>query len=150
MSSGFNHYTQEGNTFAREYAKQLGFGTDTERAIRVFSGIMHALRDIIPINESLQLIAQLPMLIKAIYVNGWTLRRLPTDIRHMGDFLELVRKHIGVSASGDLGEDDELAEQWVQLTFVYLRKYISLGEMEDIRNTLPKDLKFMMYSNLMF
>ena len=68
----------------------------------------------------------------------------------MADFLELVRKNIGASASSDVGEDDEMAEQWVQLTFVYLRKYISLGEMEDIRNTLPKDLKFMMYSNLMF
>ena len=150
MSSGFTHFVHEGNTFAKEYAKQLRFGPDTDRAMTVFQGIMHALRDIIPVNESLQLIAQLPMLIKALYVNGWTLRRLPTDIRHMEDFLERVRKHIGVSASTDLGEDDELAEQWVQLTFVYLRKYVSLGEMEDIRNTLPKDLKFMMYSNLMF
>ena len=118
--------------------------------MRVFSGIMHALRDIIPVNESLQLMVQLPMLIKAIYVNGWTLRHPEHNIKHMADFLELVRKNIGASASGDFGEDDELAEQWVQLTFVYLRKYISLGEMEDIRNTLPKDLKFMMYSNLMF
>jgi uncharacterized protein (DUF2267 family) len=150
MSARFNHYVQEGNTFAKDYAMHLGFGSDTDRAIRVFSGIMHALRDIIPVNESLQFISQLPMLIKALYVNGWSLRNPETDVRHMGEFLELVRKNIGVSASGDLGEDDEMAEQWVQLTFVYLRKYISLGEMEDIRNTLPKDLKFMMYSNLMF
>ena len=41
-------------------------------------------------------------------------------------------------------------EQYVQLTFIYLRKYVSLGEMEDIRDTLPKDLKHMIYSNLMF
>lgn len=150
MASNFNQYLQEGNTFAREYTHHLGFGPDTDRAMRVFSGIMHALRDIIPVNESLQLIAQFPMLIKAIYVNGWTLRKHPEKIKHMGDFLELVRKHIGVSASGDLGEEDDQAEQWVQLTFVYLRKYVSLGEMEDIRNTLPKDLKFMMYSNIMF
>lgn len=150
MSSRFNQYVQEGNTFAKDYAKHLGFGAETDRAIRVFSGIMHALRDIIPVNESLQFISQLPMLVKALYVNGWTLRHPEDNIKHMSDFLELVRKHIGASASSDLGEDDEMAEQWVQLTFVYLRKYISLGEMEDIRNTLPKDLKFMMYSNLMF
>ncbi len=35
-------------------------------------------------------------------------------------------------------------------TFIYFKKYISLGEKEDIRDRLPKDLIRMIYSNLMF
>jgi len=31
-----------------------------------------------------------------------------------------------------------------------LRRYISLGEMEDLRSELPKELKSMVYSNIMF
>jgi uncharacterized protein (DUF2267 family) len=150
MASNFDQYAHEGNTFAKEYAKHMAFGNDTDKAVRVFSAIMHALRDIIPINESLQLIAQFPMFLKALYVNGWTSRRAPTDIRRTEDFLELVRKNGGVSAPSDFGEDDDRVEQYVQLTFIYLRKYVSLGEMEDVRDTLPKDLKHMIYSNLMF
>jgi hypothetical protein len=43
-----------------------------------------------------------------------------------------------------------VAELYVNTTFIYLRKYISLGEMEDIRDGLPKDLKSMIYNNMMF
>lgn len=150
MALHFDQFAHEGNAFLKEYARHMAFGGDTDKAARVFTAIMHALRDIIPVNESLQMIAQFPMFLKAVYVNGWTTRRAPTDIRRTEDFLELVRKHGGVAAPNDFGEDDDRVEQYVQLTFIYLRKYVSLGEMEDVRDTLPKDLKHMIYSNLMF
>lgn len=150
MALHFEQYAQEGNTFVKDYAKHMGFGPDYDKAGRILSAILHALRDIIPVNESLQLIAQFPMFLKAVYVNGWTLRRKPKKMKRMEEFIELVRHHNGITASQDLGESDDLVERYLELTFIYLRKYISLGEMEDIRDTLPKDLKHMIYSNLMF
>lgn len=150
MALHFEQYAAEGNTFVKDYAKHMGFGKDTDKAGRILSAILHALRDVIPVNESLQLIAQFPMFLKAVYVNGWSTRRKPDDIRRMEDFIERVRHHCGVSAPGDLGEDDDLVERYIELTFLYLRKYVSLGELEDVRDTLPKDLKFMIYSKIMF
>ncbi len=150
MALHFEQYAIEGNTFVKDYAKHMGLGPDYDKAGRILSAILHALRDVIPVNESLQLIAQFPMFLKAVYVNGWTLRRKPQKIKHMEEFIELVRHHNGITASQDLGESDDLVERYLELTFIYLRKYISLGEMEDIRDTLPKDLKHMIYSNLMF
>ena len=50
----------------------------------------------------------------------------------------------------DFEYSDEVAERYIDTTFIYLRRYISLGEMEDIRDSLPKDLKSMVYSNIMF
>lgn len=150
MALNFNQYAREGNTFIKEYAKHMGFAEDTAKAGRVLSAILHSLRDLIPVNESLQLISQFPMFLKAVYVNGWTTRKTPDHIKNMGQFLENVRRHAGVTASSDIGEDDELAERYLELTFMYLRKYVSLGEMEDVRNTLPSDLKHMVYSQLMF
>jgi len=70
MALNFNQYATEGNTFLNDYAKQLSLGEDTEKAGRIFTSIMHALREIIPVEESLQFIAQLPMFLKAAYVNG--------------------------------------------------------------------------------
>lgn len=149
MALHFDQYAQEGNTFLKEYSKHMGFGPDREKAGRVLSAVLHTVRDCIPVNESIQLIAQFPMFLKAVYVNGWSTRKLP-EVKNLGDFIELLRRHDGVTASRDFGDDDDLAERYAELTFIYLRKYVSLGEMEDIRDTLPKDLKHLIYSNLMF
>ena len=150
MALNFNQYATEGNTFMKEYAKEMNLSKDRDRAGRILTSVLHALRDIISPAESLQLIAQLPMFIKAVYVNGWSLKRDKPKVKRMPEFIELVRKHDGPAAVNDFGYDDDLAEQYIDTTFIYLRKYVSLGEMEDIRDGLPKDLKSMIYSNLMF
>lgn len=149
MALNFNQYATEGNTFLNEYTKKMNLGEDTNKAGRILTSILHALRDIISTEESLQFIAQLPMFLKAVYVNGWTIKKRP-KIKRMAEFLDLVRKHDGVSAVNDFEYSDEVAERYANTTFIFLRKYVSLGEMEDIRNELPKDLKSMIYSNLMF
>jgi uncharacterized protein (DUF2267 family) len=134
----------------KEYAREMNLGEDTEKAGRIFSSIMHALRDIISPQESLQFIAQLPMFLKAVYVNGWSMKKEKPKVKKMAEFVDLVRKHDGVAAINDFEYSDEVAERYIDTTFIYLRKYISLGEMEDIRDGLPKELKSMIYSNLMF
>lgn len=148
MALNFNQFAAEADTFLKEYAKEMGMGKDTEKAGRVLSSILHALRDVISIEESLQLISQFPMFLKAVYVNGWTSKK-KSRIKTMPDFINLVRKYNGLTAMNDLG-NDELAENYIDTTFIMLRKYISLGEMEDIRTHLPKQLKSMVYHNIMF
>ncbi|WP_222983392.1 DUF2267 domain-containing protein [Flagellimonas meishanensis] len=150
MALNFNQYATEGNTFLKDYAKQLGLEKDTEKAGRIFASIMHALREIIPVEESMQFIAQLPMFLKAVYVNGWRVKKRKPKIKRMDEFVELVKQMDEPAAINDYGYENELAEKYIDLTFIYLRKYVSLGEMEDIRDGLPKDLKSMIYSNLMF
>ena len=75
MALNFNQYATEGNTFLKDYAKEMNMPHDRNKAGRIFTAIMHALRDIIPPEESLQLIAQLPMFLKAVYVNGWNIKK---------------------------------------------------------------------------
>ncbi|MBD1259088.1 DUF2267 domain-containing protein [Maribacter polysiphoniae] len=150
MALNFNQYAAEGNAFLKNYAKEMNLGEDRDKAGRILSSILHALRDIIPTEESLQLISQFPMFLKAIYVNGWTIKKERPKIKKMAEFIDLVRKHDGVSAVNDFEYSDDVAEQYIDTTFILLRKYISLGEMEDIRDGLPKDLKTMIYSNIMF
>lgn len=150
MALNFNQYATEGHTFLKDYAKQLGMKNEPEKAGRIFVSIIHALREIIPVEESLQLIAQLPMFLKGAYVNGWTIKKQKPKIKRMEEFVELVRQLDGPAAVNDFGHEDELAEKYIDVTFIYLIKYVSFGEMEDIRSGLPKDLKNMIYSNLMF
>ena len=150
MALNFNQYASEGNKFLKEYTKTMNLGDNTEKAGRILISVLHALRDIIPVQESLQFMAQLPMFLKGAYVHGWKIRGKKMRIKHMADFLDLVRKHDGAAAVNDFEYSDEVAERYVKTTFIYLRKYVSLGELEDIRDSLPKALKSMIYSNLMY
>jgi uncharacterized protein (DUF2267 family) len=147
MALNFNQFASEANLFLKAYTKKLNL-EDTEQAGRILSSILHGLREVISIEESLNLIAQFPMFLKAVYVNGWTTRK-KRKIKNMSDFIDLIRKYDGVTSVHDF-ESDDIAESYIFTTFVQLRKYISLGELEDIRTELPKDLKSMVYHNVMF
>jgi uncharacterized protein (DUF2267 family) len=148
MSLNFNQFASEANSFMKLYTKELNLKNDKDKAGRILSSILHALREIISTEESLQLIAQFPMFLKAVYVNGWSSHK-KMRVKTMEEFLDLVRDFNGVTSINDL-DNDEVAENYVNTTFIVLRKYISLGELEDIRTELPKDLKSMIYQNMMF
>ncbi|WP_281846724.1 DUF2267 domain-containing protein [Olleya namhaensis] len=149
MSLNFNQFASEANAFLKEYTKSLSLNGDTEKAGRILSSILHGLRDIISTEESLQLIAQFPMFLKAVYVNSWSLHKKNKKINTMEEFIDLVRVFDGVTAMHDF-KSYELSENYINVTFILLRKYISLGEMEDIKSELPKDLKNMVYHRIMF
>jgi len=148
MGLNFNQYAKEANSFLKDYTKQMSLNDDVEKAGRILSSVLHGLRAIISTEESLQFMAQLPMFLKAVYVNGWTLKE-KRRVKSMVDFIDLIRKYDGKTSIHDF-ESDEKAENYIKTTFIVLRKYVSLGELEDIRNEMPKDLKSIIYQNIMF
>ncbi|NJB72180.1 uncharacterized protein (DUF2267 family) [Saonia flava] len=150
MAINFNQYASEGNKFLKDYTYELNLGEDRDKAGRILVSTLHALRDIIPMQESLQFIAQLPMFLKGLYVHGWSSKKKKIKIKHVAEFLDLVRHHDGAAAVNDFEYDDEVAERYIKTTFIFLRKYVSLGEMEDIMDNLPKELKHIIYYNVLF
>jgi len=148
MGLNFNQFAKEGNSFLKEYTAKLNLADDTDKGGRILTSILHGLREVITIEESLQLISQFPMFLKAVYVNRWTTRN-KKKVKNMTEFIDLIRELDGVTSIHDFGSDED-AENYIKSTFMVLRKYISLGELEDIRTVLPKDLKNMVYQNVMF
>ncbi|WP_339626623.1 DUF2267 domain-containing protein [uncultured Winogradskyella sp.] len=143
MALNFNKYATEGNTFMKAYAKELSLFDDYDQAGRILSTILHGLRSMISTEESLQLIAQLPMFLKAIYVNGWTLKA-KEKIKNTDDFIAYLRVISGNTSLIDF-YSDEIAEADVHSTFKMLRNYVSSGQMEDVIGQLPKQLKKLFY-----
>ncbi|HSQ47074.1 MAG TPA: DUF2267 domain-containing protein [Lutibacter sp.] len=148
MALNFNQFAKEGNAFLKEFAKKINMPNDTDKAGRILSSILHGLREVITTEESLQLISQFPMFLKAVYVNKWTTRK-KVRVKTMTDFIDLIRELDGVTSLNDF-ESEEVAENYINSTFMMLRKYVSLGELEDIRTVLPKELKSIVYQNVMF
>ncbi len=143
MALNFNKYIQKANVFINEVAIELGYPEDKDGAIRVLRAVLHALRNKIPPQESLQLIAELPMLIKAVYVDGWTMREEPRKIRHLADFLESVRKEDGAAGQYDFG-GDYTTEIAIKAVFRVLKRHVSAGEITDISKTLPAEIRALM------
>lgn len=147
MALNFNQYATEGNTFLKEYAKEIGLSDNPDRAGRILSAILHGLRSIISVEESLQFISQLPMFLKAVYVNGWSIKAKKDKVKNVESFITLMRSFDSKTSLYDF-ESDEIAEDYIYTTFLVLRRYVSSGEMEDIRDGLPKRLKKLIFNHM--
>jgi uncharacterized protein (DUF2267 family) len=136
----FNKYVQDGEDFIREVAMEAGIPWDTIKAGRFLRAVLHALRNRLPVPTSLQLIAQLPMLIKAVYVDGWRVGGEALPMRTIGDFIEEVREEGGPGLARDLSADLD-AEEAIHAVFTVVKRHVSPGEIDDVLATLPEALR---------
>jgi uncharacterized protein (DUF2267 family) len=95
---------------------------------------LHALRDRLPMEEAVHLGAQLPMLIRGFYYEGWRPVQEPIKM-HREEFLLRVEEQL----TGGASELD--SEIVVRAIFQVLSRKVSKGEIEQVEQTLPKDLR---------
>jgi uncharacterized protein (DUF2267 family) len=145
MSFHFEKYAAKANEFVNLVAEDLK--VPIEKSGRIIRAVLHALRNRISHEESFQLIAQLPMALKGVYVDGWKFDKHFSRISHINDFLDEVRKEDGELAGFDFGNDAK-AKQAVTAVFRALGFLISEGEMQDIIASLPKELKTFFGKNI--
>lgn len=138
MSLDFEKYVAKGNEFVRLVADDLQIPRD--KTGRIIRAVLHALRNRLSHEESFQLLAQLPMVLKGVYVDGWHFDKDFTRISHVDDFLDEVRKEDGGLAGFDFGNNKKAAKA-VSAVFKAMNYFISEGEMNDITDVLPVELK---------
>lgn len=143
MALNFNKYVQKAEEFINEVAFELGDPDDKAKAARIMRAVLHAFRNRVPPAESLQLISQLPMLIKAIYVDGWKISNEGRRMRHLTDFIEAVRENDGIENNYDFVTDYEVKVA-IEVVFRVLKNHVSEGEIHDIIAVLPGELKSVM------
>ena len=86
------------NTWLKELMEELGWD-DRQRAYRALAVVLHALRDRLSVAEAADLGAQLPMLVRGLYYEGWTPKGKPIKERKREDFLA----HIAAAFPGQPG-----------------------------------------------
>jgi uncharacterized protein (DUF2267 family) len=138
MSLDFNKYASKGNDFVLLVAESLE--VQREKAGRIIRAVLHALRNRLSHEESFQLLAQLPMALKGVYVDGWKFDKDFKRISHVNDFLDEVRQEDGKLAGYDFNNSDKTRAA-VSSVFKALSYFVSEGEMNDIIAVLPKELK---------
>ena len=140
MALNFDKYAQAGNEFINELGIALDQPDDKESTGRKLKAVLHTLRDQLNIEESVQLISQLPMFLKAVYVENWTPHKPKSKIHKIDEFYECVRTFNGRTLDFDFPTIND-ANRTVAVVIYLLKKYVSEGEMEDIKAVLPKELK---------
>jgi uncharacterized protein (DUF2267 family) len=114
---------------------EAAYGWPPERrqqSYHALKAVLHALRDRLTVEESSDLAAQLPMLVRGLYYEGWNPNRIPLKMNRE-DFLGRIRQDFPYSIEGGM-------ELLVRRTLEALRHYVTDGEWEDIRSGLPKDM----------
>ena len=137
MSLNFDKYAVKGNEFVKLVADELN--VPMEKAGRVIRAVLHALRNRVSHEESFQLMAQLPMCIKGVYVDGWKFDKVYNRITHLNDFFDEARKEDGDIAGYDFGNNKK-AEIAIASVFKALKYFISDGEMNDVIGVLPAEI----------
>jgi uncharacterized protein (DUF2267 family) len=138
MSLDFLEYAAKGNAYVNRVAETLQVQRD--QAARIVRSVLHALRNRLSHEESFQLLAQLPMALKAVYVDGWKHSDSYLRIRRPEEFLDEIRKEDDGMAGYDFGNDQRAALATAAVLNI-LFESISDGESKAILNTLPKSLK---------
>jgi len=122
------------NEWLKEVGKELG-SENASTILLALRSVLHALRDRLHPDEAADLAAQLPILLKGIYFDGWNPSATPVKARTKEEFLRLVMQSM---PPGTAPAD---AERFTRAVFNVLRAHVSPGEVRDVQAMLPAALK---------
>lgn len=140
MPLDFENYAQKGNEFVNLLMKNLGAEEGRDRAARILRAVLRTLRNHLSLEESSDLLAQLPMAIKAVYVDGWRMTQPHQRVSTMREFANEVLKNHGSTAWRDFSNPDEVVVA-IRAVIETLAEYVSVGELEQAFGSLPRELR---------
>jgi uncharacterized protein (DUF2267 family) len=129
----FDSTIQTTNIWLNDIRERLGW-QESYRAYHALRAVLHALRDRLTVEQAAALAAQLPMLVRGFYYEGWHPHGKPVKERHKEEFLA----HIADAFRDDPDIDPERVTRAV---FDVLAKHVTAGEIESVKQGLPAELR---------
>ena len=123
---------QKTDQWMKDVIGELG-PDDPQMAYRSLRAVLHALRDRLMPGEVTDISAQMPMLIRGLFLEGWKATPPSRGVETQEEFFAMVDEHLQVPA--DVGPEDS-----TRAIFRVLEKRISCGEIGDIKGMLPEPL----------
>ena len=123
----FEHTLLKSREWVDEVGRELGL-VDPDRAVRALRAGLHAIRDWLPQAETIALGAQMPMLIRGMFYEGWRHRR-PSG---------RDREAICAAVRDELAGDRMIASDVLGVVIRLLSRHVSCGEIDHILHVLPR------------
>lgn len=95
---------------------------------------LHALRDQLPLELAVGLSAQLPMLLRGLYFEGWRPTRTPSRVRTLQGFLDVVAHDLNPNLKSR-------AQDIVRESLGVLERHVTPGEAHKIKEALPSAVR---------
>lgn len=105
---------------------------DDRYAFQALRAVLHVVRDRLPVDEAAHLAAQLPMLVRGLYYEGWRPARTPLRLRHQEQLLARVQQEFG------RGGDPATVVRCVMRT---LARRLDPGIVDHVRHLFPRELR---------
>ena len=129
----FDTTVHKTNSWLKKLMQEL-HREDRRKAYLALRATLHALRDRLTVEEVAQLGAQLPMLIRGFYYEGWDPTGKPLKIRDKEEFLGLVAE--------EFRTDDTLNPELIaRAVFKVLSDRVTAGEIEDVKHVMPAEIR---------
>jgi uncharacterized protein (DUF2267 family) len=130
--SVFDHATEKANIWIKDMMRELQ--TDDPRiAYHALAAALQTLRDALRIDEAAQLAAQLPLLVRGLFYEGWRPAAVPVHVRRPEEVLQLFARKSGDTCSVE-------PERALVALFGMLRRHVSPGEVHSLEHVLPRTL----------
>jgi len=136
MSTGlpvFDTTVQETNLWLKAVEGRLP-PCDRQEAYAALRSVLHVLRDRLPTEATLGLSAQLPMLLRGVFLEGWRPAAGPTGIRDPQVFASEVAEHLPPTFPC-------LPNETVTAVFAVMAEQLDAGEVSKLEQFLPPRLR---------
>jgi uncharacterized protein (DUF2267 family) len=130
----FDSTVQKSYEWLHDVRDALGLES-TRSAYAALRATLHATRDHLQLAEAVQFGAQLPMLLRGLYYEGWKPSRTPHRPHNQDQFLESVFRELR-----DHPEVDDI-ENTVAVVFGVIAARVGGGEIEQVIAQLPKGVR---------
>jgi uncharacterized protein (DUF2267 family) len=129
----FDTTVHKTNSWLKELMQEL-HRDDRRKAYLALRATLHVLRDRLTVEVVAQLGAQLPMLVRGFYYEGWDPTRTPMKLRDREEFLGLIRE--------EFRADETLNPELIaRAVFTVLANRVTEGEIEDVKHILPTEIR---------
>jgi uncharacterized protein (DUF2267 family) len=132
--SAFDSSIHLTNAWLKELCDDLDWGDDRGHAYDALRAVLHSLRDRLSVEEAADLAAQLPMIVRGFYYEGWRPSGKPLHERSKAEFLSHVAKEFPARPFDD-------TEDVVRGVFRLLQHRITGGEISDVKSSLPDPIR---------
>jgi uncharacterized protein (DUF2267 family) len=128
----FDTTLQITHAWLNDLQQRMGW-EDPHRAYFALRAVLHVLRDRLTVEQAAALAAQLPLLVRGIFYEGWHPHGKPLRVRHREEFLAQVAKEFP-----ELGTDVDTITRAV---LEVLSEHLASGEVEKLKQGLPEELR---------
>lgn len=128
----FDASLQKTNELLEKIEKDMGWAGRREQTYKALRVVLHALRDRLTVEDSANFSAQLPVIIKGTYYDGWKPEQVPIKMSK-DDFVNRVQSEFQFSIDRDISE-------MIKIIFNNLFETMGEDESKDLKEKLPQDL----------